>query len=74
MGCVSDLDTKPCVANLDARRFCRGYTNPRACMGVKRSAVYRAFNAMLANDAYVKNSFMLQHKREAISGRNVMSG
>ena len=32
---VSDLDAKPCVADLDARRFCRGYTNPLAMMGVK---------------------------------------
>ena len=33
--CVSDLDAKPCVADLDARRFCRGYTNPLPMMGVK---------------------------------------
>ena len=32
---VSDLDAKPCVADLDAGRFCRGYTTPLAMMGVK---------------------------------------
>jgi hypothetical protein len=32
---VSDLDAKPCVANLDARWFCRGYGNPLAMMGAK---------------------------------------
>ena len=33
---VSDLDAKPCVADLDARWFCRGYSNPLAMMGFKR--------------------------------------
>ena len=33
---VSDLDAKPCVADLDAHRFCRGYNNPLAMMGVAR--------------------------------------
>ena len=27
---VSDLDAKPCVADLDARGFCRGYNTPLA--------------------------------------------
>ena len=31
---VSDLNAKPCVYDLDARLFCRGYTNPVAMMGV----------------------------------------
>ena len=34
--CVADLDAKPCVADLDAHGFCRGYTNPLEMMGVKR--------------------------------------
>ena len=36
LGCVSDLDAKPCVADLDAREVCRGYTNPLAMVGVER--------------------------------------
>ena len=40
---VSDLDAKPCVADLDARPFCRGYTNPLAMMGVKKFRVLPDF-------------------------------
>lgn len=43
MWCVADLDAKPCVANLDARWFCRGYTNPLAMMGVKSFRVLPGF-------------------------------
>ena len=46
--CVSDLDAKPCVADLDARRFCRGYTNPLAMMGVALDRYLPGRNAMLA--------------------------
>ena len=45
---VSDLDAKPCVANLDARLFCGGYTNPRAFMGVACDRYLPGRNAMLA--------------------------
>ena len=38
---VSDLGAKPCVANLDVRRFCRGDTNPLAMMGVALTAIFR---------------------------------
>ena len=48
---VSDLDAKPCVADLDARGFCRGDGNPLAMMELKDPATYRTFNAMLANGA-----------------------
>jgi hypothetical protein len=40
---VSDLDAKPCVADLDARGFCRGYNTPLAMMGVKRFRVLPDF-------------------------------
>ena len=50
---MSDLDAKPCVANLDARRFCRGYTTPLAMMGVARDRYLPGRNAMLANEVYV---------------------
>ena len=43
MGCVSDLDANLCVADLDARRFCRRYTDPLAMMGVKRFRVLPDF-------------------------------
>jgi hypothetical protein len=29
---VSDLDAKPCVADLDAHRFCGGYNTPLVMM------------------------------------------
>ena len=51
MGCVSDLDAKLCVADLDARRFCGEYTNPLVMMEV---ALYRYLpgrNAMIVNEA-----------------------
>ena len=48
LSCVSDLDAKPCVADLDAHRFCRGYTNPLAVMGVALDRVLPGRNAMLA--------------------------
>ena len=41
------------MADLDARRFFRGYTNPLAMMGVKVSAFYRFFNAIACNESYV---------------------
>ena len=45
---MSDLDAKPCVANLDARFFARGYTNPLAMMGVALDRYLPGRNAMLA--------------------------
>ncbi len=48
MGCMSDLDAKPCVADLDARRFCRGYGNPLAMMGGALDRCLPGRNAMLA--------------------------
>ena len=53
MCCVSDLDAKPCVADLDARRFCRGYTNPLAMMRVALNRYLPGRNAMLVNEIYV---------------------
>ena len=50
---MSDLDAKPCVANLDAGRFCRGYTNPLAMMGVALDRYLPGRNAMLATKSYV---------------------
>jgi len=44
---VSDLEAKPCVADLDARRFCRGYSNPLAMMGVALNRYLPERNAML---------------------------
>ena len=53
--CVSDLDAKPCVADLDAGRFCRGQTNPRACMGGALDRYLPGCCAMLVNEVYVKS-------------------
>ena len=50
---MSDLDAKPCVADLDARGFCRGYTDPLAMMGVALDRYLPGRNAMLANETYV---------------------
>ena len=50
---VSDLDAKPCVADLDARGFCRGYTNPRACMGVALDPLSSGAQRHACNEAYV---------------------
>ena len=50
---VSDLDAKPCVADLDAGRFCRGYGKPLAMMGVALYRYLPGCNSMLANEAYV---------------------
>jgi len=44
---VSDLDAKPRVANLDARFFAQGYTNPLAMMELTVTAFFRAISAML---------------------------
>ena len=55
---VSDLDAKPCVADLDARRFCRGDTNPRACMGAALDRYFPGCNAMLVNEVYVEIVFL----------------
>ena len=44
---------KRLVANLDARRFCRGYTNPLAMMGVALDRYLPGRNAMLVNESYV---------------------
>jgi hypothetical protein len=41
------------VADLDARRFCRGYSNPLAMMGVALDRYLPERNAMLVNEAYV---------------------
>ena len=41
------------VADLDAGRFCRGYTNPLAMMGVALDRYLPRCNAMLANETYV---------------------
>ena len=49
-----NLDAKPCVSDLDAHRFCRGYTNPLAMMGVALDRCLPGYNAMLANEVYVK--------------------
>ena len=46
--CVSDLDARPCQANLDAHRFCRGYTTPLAMMGIALDRYLPGRNAMLA--------------------------
>ena len=48
LGRVSDLDAKPCVADLDAHRFCKGYNNPLAMMGVALDRYLPGRNAMLA--------------------------
>ena len=45
---VSDLDAKPCVADLDAHGFCRGYTNSLAMMGVALDRCFPGRNTMLA--------------------------
>jgi len=50
---VADLEAKPCVANLDARRFCRGYNNPLAMMGAALNRYLLGRNAMLVNEVYV---------------------
>jgi len=47
---VSDLDANPLVANLDARGFCREYSNPLAMMGVAHDRYLPGRNAMLANE------------------------
>jgi len=44
---VSDLDAKPCVADLDARWFCRGDGNPLAMMGAALDRYLPGHNAML---------------------------
>ena len=59
---VSDLDAKPCVADLDARRFCRGYNNPLAMMGVALDRYLPGCNAMLVNEAYVILSQVITSK------------
>ena len=50
---MSDLDAKPCVADLDAHRFCRWYTNPLAMMGAALDRYLPGRNTMLVNEAYV---------------------
>ncbi len=47
---MSDLDANPLVANLDARGFCREYSNPLAMMGVAHDRYLPGRNAMLANE------------------------
>ena len=44
---MSDLDAKPCVADLDAHGFCRGDGNPLAMMGVALNRYLPGRNAML---------------------------
>ena len=55
--CVSDLDAKTLVADLDARRFCRGDNNPLAMMGVALNRYLLGRNAMLVNEVYVIRYF-----------------
>ena len=50
---MSDLDAKTCVADLDARGFCRRYTTPLAMMGVALNRYFPGRNAMRANEIYV---------------------
>ena len=50
---VSNLDAKPCVADLDAHRFCRGYTSPLVMMGVAPRRYLPGLGAMLVNEDYV---------------------
>ena len=50
--CVSDIDAKPLVANLDAHRFCRGYNNPLTMIDVALDRYLPGCNAMLANEVY----------------------
>jgi len=59
---VSDLDAKPCVADLDARRFCRGFNTPLAMMGVALNRYLPECNAMLVNEAYVILSQVITSK------------
>ena len=51
MGCVSDLDAKPCEADLDAHGSCRGYNIPLAMMGVALDRYLPERNAMLVTKA-----------------------
>ena len=53
MGCVSDLDAKPCVADLDARGFGRGYTDPLAMMGADSIRYLPGFQRHACNEDYV---------------------
>ena len=48
---MSDLDANPLVVNLDAREFCREYSNPLAMMGVALDRYLPGRNAMLANES-----------------------
>ncbi len=52
---MSDLDAKPCVAELDARGFGRGDGDPLAMMGVALDRCLPGRNAMLGNEVYVKS-------------------
>ena len=53
---MSDLDAKSCVANLDARGFCRGYTDPLAMMGCEKPS--KSFPTMPVNEIYVISIFI----------------
>lgn len=55
---MSDLDAKPCVADLDVRRFCRGDTKPLAMMGAALDRYLPGRNAMLANESYVRRGMI----------------
>ena len=48
------ITPKACVADLDARWFCRGYSNPLAMMGVALDRYLPGRNAILATKSYVK--------------------
>ena len=50
LGYVADLDAKTCVAGLDARWFCRGYTTPLAMRGVALDRCLPGCNSMLENE------------------------
>jgi len=41
------------MADLDAHRFCRGYSTPLAMMGVALDRYLPVRNAMLVNEVYV---------------------
>ena len=60
LGCMSDLDAKPCEADLEAHGFCRGETNPLAMMGAALDRYLPGCNAMRANEIYVFESSVIR--------------
>ena len=57
---MSDLDAKPCVDDLDARRFCKGYNNPLAMKGTALDRYLPGCNAMLANEVLCNQIFLIK--------------